>query len=78
MAQNVLIIENDLRIALRLAETLERFDANIVGMTIDKDTAQAITEGENVDYAALSCGSAHKETAAWLQSNLGVSTVLLF
>lgn len=77
MTRNVLILENDLCIALQIAETLERCDARIVGLTADKDAAFAIAEGEAVDCTALSDRSSNHSTAAALKSCLGIPSILL-
>lgn len=77
VTKKVLILENDLHIALQIAETLERCDAKVVGLTADKDAAFAIAEGEAVDCTALSDRSSNQRTAAALRACLGIPSILL-
>lgn len=77
MTKNVLIIEDDLGVALHLAGLLETAGATIVGLTTDLGTACAIAEGESVDCTAIATRSAHRKTADDLIACLGIPSMQL-
>lgn len=81
MQGNFLIIEDDLRKALRLAEVVERKGGAIIGTTSDESSALAIAEGESADFAVLDDGvppdDQRRQTAEMLFTHLGIPTLAI-
>lgn len=77
----VLIIEDDMRKALHIAEVVERRGGEIIGITSDEISALAIAEGESADFAALNAGippdDPRRQTAAALFAQLGIPTLAI-
>ena len=77
----VLIIEDDMRKALRIAEVVERRGGEIIGITSDEISALAIAEGESADFAALNAGippdDPRRQAAAALFAQLRIPTLAI-